>query len=114
MLGGLVGVPPVPLGEEPHQELPLLAHPATEAKVVTREGVDQHLDAQLLNWPHLKKYLLQPFLLAHLGKLLGWNRIGETCLYTLEPSLLSSLVPSNKKFQTISQSFGSESRKGKG
>ena len=25
------------------QELALLAHPATEAKVVTREGVDQHL-----------------------------------------------------------------------
>ena len=97
------------------QELALLAHPATEAKVVTREGVDQHLDAQrqLLDWPHLKEYLLQPFLLAHLGKLLGWNRIGKTCLYTLEPSLLSSLVPSNKKFQTISQSFGSESRKGK-
>ena len=84
------------------QELPLLAQPATEAKVVTREGVDQHLDAQrqLLNWPHLKEYLLQPLLLAHLGQLLGWNRIRETCLYTLEPSLLSSFVPSNKKFQT--------------
>ena len=97
------------------QELALLAHPATEAKVVTREGVDQHLDAQrqLLNWPHLKEYLLQALRLAHLGKLLGWNRIRETCLYTSEPSLLSSLVPSNKNFQTISQSIGSESRKGK-
>ena len=82
------------------QELALLAHPATEAKVVTREGVDQHLDAQLLKWPHLKEYLLQALLLAHLGQLLGWNRIRETRLYTLEPSLLSSLVPSNKKFQT--------------
>ena len=85
------------------QELALLAHPATEAKVVTREGVDQHLDAQrhLLDWPHLKEYLLQALLLVHLGKLLGWNRIRETCLYTLEPSLLSSFVPSNKKFQII-------------
>ena len=95
------------------QELLLLAHPATEAKVVTREGVDQHLDAQrqLLNWPHLKEYLLQVLLLAHLGKLLGWNRIRETCLYTLKPSLLSSLVPSHikAKFKTIS-----ESRKEKG
>ena len=83
------------------QEVLLLAHPATEAKVVAREGVDQHLDAQrqLLNRPHLKEYLLQALLLAHLGKLLGWNRIGETCLYTLEPSLLSSLVPLNKKFK---------------
>ena len=79
------------------QELPLLAQPATEAKVVTRECIDQHLDAQPLNRPHLKEYLLQALLLAHLGKLLGWNRIGETCLYTLKTSLFSSPVPSNKK-----------------
>ena len=92
------------------QEVLLLAHPATEAKVVTREGVDQHLDAQPLNRPHLKEYLLQALLLANLGKLLGWDRIRETRLYTLEPSLFSSLVPSNKKFRTISLSFGSESR----
>ena len=79
------------------QELALLAPPATKAKVVTRECIDQHLDAQLLKWPHLEEYLLQPLLLAHLGKLLGWNRIGETCLYTLKTSLFSSPVPSKKK-----------------
>ena len=79
------------------QELALLAHPATEAKVVTRECIDQHLDAQPLNRPHLKEYLLQALLLAHLGKLLGWKRIGETCPYKLKPSLFSSPVPSNKK-----------------
>ena len=46
------------------------------------------------------QYLLQVLLLANMGKVVRWDRVGEARLYALEPSLLGSFVPSNKDMKT--------------
>ena len=53
-------------------ELILLPNPATEPKVVSGEGVDQHLATIHLMLNHSPN-LLQTLLLANSVELLGWN-----------------------------------------